>query len=88
MYDHGVDAAFVREMQEVGLAAATPDQLVEMYDHGVDAAFVREMRDLGFANLAPSEWVELRDHGVDSDFAREMHSQYPTRQGRWGEPGE
>jgi hypothetical protein len=88
LYDHGVDAAFVREMQEVGLAAATPDQLVEMYDHGVDAAFVREMRDLGFVKLAPSEWVELRDHGVDSDFGREMHSQHPTSQGRWDEPGE
>ena len=78
----------MRQMQEVGLAEATPDQLVEMYDHGVDAAYVRQMRGLGFANLAPDEWVELRNHGVDSDFAREMHSHYPTSQSGWEETSE
>jgi hypothetical protein len=67
-----VDAAYVRELQALGLAGATPDQLVEMYDHGVDAAFVREMRGLGYIDLTPSKWVALRDNGVADDEPAEQ----------------
>jgi hypothetical protein len=44
MYDHGVDADFVRELRGLGFANLAPDQWVELRDHGVDSGFAREMR--------------------------------------------
>jgi hypothetical protein len=43
MYDHGVDAAFVREMRGLGFANLAPGEWVELRNHGVDSDFAREM---------------------------------------------
>ena len=36
LFDHGVDAAFVREMQGLGYTDLTPDRWVDLRDNGVE----------------------------------------------------
>jgi hypothetical protein len=36
MYDHGVDAAFVREMRGLGYTDLTPNAWVDLRDNGVE----------------------------------------------------
>ena len=44
LFDHGVDADFLRSMKKLDLEDLTIDTIVQLYDNGVDADFVREMR--------------------------------------------
>ena len=44
--DHGVDAAYVQEMQKPGFVSAHARGLVRARDHGVNAEYVNEMKAL------------------------------------------
>ena len=68
--DHGVSAAFAREMAQLGMTLSL-DELVRSRDHGVSAEFVRGMRAAGF-KVSHEELVRARDHGVSVEYVKRM----------------
>jgi len=71
---HDVSAAYVREMQSLGIRPSSTDQLITMRIHNVTTDFVKDFKGLGYTDLTPDKLVTMRIHGVSPDFARELKS--------------
>jgi len=71
MAAHGVNLAYVHDMNRAGYRNFRAQDYIELRDHGVKAQFVEDLKDAGY-QLPVSQMVELRDHGVDSSFVRDL----------------
>ena len=72
--NHGVNAAFLKEMRDAGFADLSLEQLSKMALHGMTAAYVEEMRGLGFGDLTPEQLTKMRMHGLDAAYVEEMRA--------------
>jgi hypothetical protein len=67
---HDVSAAYIRDMNALGIRPDSEDKLVAMRIHGVTPEYVRGFKDLGYSELSADKLVTMRIHGVSTDFAR------------------
>jgi hypothetical protein len=63
--DHGVDAAYIAELQRLGLTDLPPDELVALCDHDIKPEFIQALHAYGLIDLSPRQLIRLNDHGVD-----------------------
>ena len=71
---HGVNAAYLREMGALGdggYRGLPLDQVVRVRDHGITPDYISGMRQLGYT-LTIEDLVRARDHGVDTQYVRDM----------------
>jgi len=71
MAAHGVNLAYVHDMNRAGYRNFRAQDYIEMHDHGVQAQFVEDLKQAGY-EIPASQIIELRDHGVDSNFVRDL----------------
>ncbi|PYQ53955.1 MAG: hypothetical protein DMF78_07780 [Acidobacteria bacterium] len=69
---HGATPEFIRELQALGYAHPSVDQLVSLRIHGATTDFVRALKQLGYEGLTPDGLVSLRIHGATPEFVREL----------------
>jgi beta-lactamase regulating signal transducer with metallopeptidase domain len=67
----GVTPGYVKEIRELGLAAA-PDELVGMRVQGITPEYIREMRKFD-SNLNVDELIGMKVQGVTPESIREFH---------------
>jgi len=77
--DHGVSAAYVRDLSALGYPRVSLDTLIRLRDHGVSPEYVRELKDLGYAQLAIDDLTGLRDSGVTPDRVRSANARAGAR---------
>src|SRR5215472_4627337 len=62
--NYGIDANYVRALQEAGLADLTVRQIISLYNYGVDADDVRALREDGVAGPTVERLLSLKKYGV------------------------
>jgi hypothetical protein len=67
---HDVSAAWIRDLNALGIRPDSEDKLITMRIHGVTPEFVRGFKDLGYSELSADKLVTMRIHGVNTEFAR------------------
>ena len=73
-----VDAAYVKDMADVGFDNLTADKLVETRIHGATPEYIREMRAAG-EDLSLDQYIQSRIFRVTPEFASEMaQAGYPN----------
>ncbi|HKY06314.1 MAG TPA: M56 family metallopeptidase [Blastocatellia bacterium] len=63
---------FIGEMQSLGYANLSVDDLISLKTHGVTPAFVRDMRNLLGEKLDIEDIISMKIHGVTTDFVSQM----------------
>lgn len=71
---HGIDAAYVKMMRDLGFTDLTAQDLIAMKTHGVDPAFVREVRDLGFTDITVHGLISFKIHDIDAAYVRAIQA--------------
>jgi len=66
---HDVSAAYIRDMNALGIRPDSEDKLITMRIHGVTPEYVRGFKDLGYSELSADKLVTMRIHGVSTEFA-------------------
>ena len=61
-------------LRQVGIARATPDDLVQLRIHGIRSDYVRELAALGYDDLDVDDVVRLHIHSVRTDFIRDLQA--------------
>jgi len=72
---HGIDGAFIKEMEAAGLRDLSADELVQLKIHGIDADFVRQMAKAGMTDLSLDNLVQLKIQGIDAGFVEGILAQ-------------
>jgi hypothetical protein len=67
---HDVSAAYIRDMNVLGIRPDSEDKLITMRIHGVTPEYVQGFKDLGYSELSADKLVTMRIHGVSTEFAR------------------
>lgn len=65
---HGVDAAYIRSLREIGYTDLTVDELIDLSRYGVSTDYMRELQVAGLDDLSVDELIDLAKYGVDPDF--------------------
>jgi len=71
---HGVNPAYIADLNATGYHVTSLDQLERMRDHGVSIGFIKAVQSAGFRNLSPEDLVRLADHGVREGFINDMRA--------------
>jgi hypothetical protein len=64
MIEHGVDAAFVKGMADLGFRRLRSSELINARDHGVTPVYIASMQKFGY-RLSLAEYVLAKDQGID-----------------------
>jgi len=67
---HDVSAAYIRDMNALGIRPDSEEKLITMRIHGVTPEYVQGFKDLGYSELSADKLVTMRIHGVSTEFAR------------------
>lgn len=67
---HDVSAAYIRDLNALGIRPDSEDKLITMRIHEVTPEYVRGFKDLGYSELNADKLVTMRIHGVSAEFAR------------------
>jgi len=73
IHDHGVTAAYLRELGAHGFRNLPLEDVVRAKDHGVSADYVADMKDL-LKNVTLQQIVRMRDHGVTPGFVNHVRA--------------
>ncbi|MBF9255781.1 M56 family metallopeptidase [Pontibacter sp. 172403-2] len=71
---HGIDAAYVQELQGAGFKDLSMQKMMEAKIHGVDAAYIKSMQQAGFGNLSIDKIIQTKIHGVNPATMKEMQA--------------
>ncbi len=69
---HGIDQAYVEEIQANGFTGLDMKKMMEAKIHGVNAAFINSLKQEGFANLSMQEVLSAKIHGIDPSYIGQM----------------
>ena len=62
---HGIDEAYVQEIQAMGFKDLSMKKMMEAKIHGVSQAYAEGLRSAGFGNLSIDKIIEAKIHGVN-----------------------
>ncbi len=69
---HGIDAAYIEEMQAMGFKDLSMKKMMEARIHDVDRAYVEELQKAGFSNLSINKIIEAKIHDLDASSINEI----------------
>ena len=69
---HGLNEAYVQELQRLGYGELSLQKLTEAKIHGVQPAAVQEMQALGLGELNLDKMIELQIHGVKAAYISDL----------------
>jgi hypothetical protein len=71
---HGIDKAYVQEVEAMGFKGLALEKMMEAKIHGVDASYVKGLKSAGFDNLTMDKIIEAKIHGLKPGSIKEMQS--------------
>lgn len=71
---HGIDEAYVQEIQAMGFTNLRLDKMMEAKIHGVNATYVEGLKKAGFTTLTLDEMMEAKIHGLNAASIGQMHA--------------
>ncbi len=63
---HGIDAAYVGQLNASGFTGLSMHKMMEAKIHGVDADYIEALRKAGFENLSIDQILAAKIHGINS----------------------
>jgi len=83
MRNHGIDAAYLRNVRAAGYRDFEARDLIDLRNHGVNPDFLRDVKHAGY-ELSTRDLIDLRNHGVDAAYVRDLkdggYPDLPTRE--------
>ncbi|MGZ3999275.1 MAG: hypothetical protein ACXVIY_01540, partial [Mucilaginibacter sp.] len=67
LVDHGVNARFIKSINDLGFKDLTLDKAEELVNHGVTASFIKKMQSKGVKIKTLDDYIRLRDTGFEND---------------------
>ncbi|GAA4424549.1 hypothetical protein GCM10023188_04490 [Pontibacter saemangeumensis] len=71
---HGIDQAYVQELQAQGFKNLPLKKMMEAKIHGVNGAYIQSMRKAGFADMTMDKMIEAKIHGLNPIRIKEIQA--------------
>ncbi len=69
---HGIDEAYVQEIQRMGFSNLSLKKMMEAKIHGVSASYAEGLKNAGFSNLTLDKIISAKIHGIDPAAIKEI----------------
>ncbi|WP_347156516.1 M56 family metallopeptidase [Pontibacter chitinilyticus] len=69
---HGIDQAYVQELQAMGFKSLSMEKMMEAKIHDIDRSYVEGLRKAGFDNLPIDKIVAAKIHGINPESIKEL----------------